>query len=602
MQVGPHGSQRTTRMDLWKGAAAALLLVALTFYSRGHVGASSFLAPTATRRLSPATPSLVNSGCCRFAPHYQGVDWQDPKVREDFMANVLSVERRFFAAPDVAFDRDSGMTYDGTSLNLTTGGLQSDGLRVFSAASKEALHLSLLAIALQPPQDVDEERRELLPLVYSMDEALEILEKKVSSMEDFDRRFPACGGFLPWFCSRGISNGSCKGLNETFTFIEPKVDSASVLSVPALDNGQMAWAAVALVQVLQKRSSESSRISTLAQRWENRLKRMRATAVNLFYDGPGTGTVRAIATIKNASVDAANNSTNAYNAENYVLWDPFEGEMVVLFIDLMGNWSNYTDPQAEKDKIWNIKAQHVDPVLYNESNNTYVIQEGFWFSAHEQWKTLQLPYLQIPLVHHLFRNGEMARLTFSVVKNLNGLMASVNAPTGFHCDSASGAYCSALGIQSLAEQPILTDHVLTPYGAFPAILIEPAAGLAWYQHMLRMPRAQTALGSIESFLQNGTSVAAMVTWDAKVTSVVAMLGGTGDLVRARMETEGVMDTFVQRVESMYADVFQKPLAQTMKKGESMSARIAELPALPLPADQAMPSEPYHYAMCGCASP
>eukprot|EP00913_Durusdinium_trenchii_P030534 g28602.t1 len=144
-----------------------------------------------------------------------------------------------------------------------------------------------------------------------------------------------------------------------------------------------------------------------------------ATAVNLFYDGPGTGTVRAIATIKNASVDAANNSTNAYNAENYVLWDPFEGEMVVLFIDLMGNWSNYTDPQAEKDKIWNIKAQHVDPVLYNESNNTYVIQEGFWFSAHEQWKTLQLPYLQIPLVHHLFRNGEMARLTFSVVKNLN---------------------------------------------------------------------------------------------------------------------------------------------------------------------------------------
>lgn len=462
--------------------------------------------------------------------------------------------------------------------------------------------MSLLAIALQPPQDVDEERRELLPLVYSMDEALEILEKKVSSMEDFDRRFPACGGFLPWFCSRGISNGSCKGLNETFTFIEPKVDSASVLSVPALDNGQMAWAAVALVQVLQKRSSESSRISTLAQRWENRLKRMRATAVNLFYDGPGTGTVRAIATIKNASVDAANNSTNAYNAENYVLWDPFEGEMVVLFIDLMGNWSNYTDPQAEKDKIWNIKAQHVDPVLYNESNNTYVIQEGFWFSAHEQWKTLQLPYLQIPLVHHLFRNGEMARLTFSVVKNLNGLMASVNAPTGFHCDSASGAYCSALGIQSLAEQPILTDHVLTPYGAFPAILIEPAAGLAWYQHMLRMPRAQTALGSIESFLQNGTSVAAMVTWDAKVTSVVAMLGGTGDLVRARMETEGVMDTFVQRVESMYADVFQKPLAQTMKKGESMSARIAELPALPLPADQAMPSEPYHYAMCGCASP
>eukprot|EP00913_Durusdinium_trenchii_P008375 g7868.t1 len=79
--------QKTAQCDRrFLRAAQALLLVALTFYSRGHVGASSFLAPTATRRLSPATPSLVNSGCCRFAPHYQGVDWQDPKVREDFMA------------------------------------------------------------------------------------------------------------------------------------------------------------------------------------------------------------------------------------------------------------------------------------------------------------------------------------------------------------------------------------------------------------------------------------------------------------------------------------------------------------------------------------
>lgn len=37
---------------------------------------------------------------------------------------------------------------------------------------------------------------------------------------------------------------------------------------------------------------------------------------------------------------------------------------IVLFLDLIGNWSNFTSPEAEKAKIWSIKAQHVArPIL-----------------------------------------------------------------------------------------------------------------------------------------------------------------------------------------------------------------------------------------------
>lgn len=34
---------------------------------------------------------------------------------------------------------------------------------------------------------------------------------------------------------------------------------------------------------------------------------------------------------------------------------------------------------------------------------------GYWFSAHETWKYLFLPYDNVPLTHNLIVNGEKAR-------------------------------------------------------------------------------------------------------------------------------------------------------------------------------------------------
>jgi len=559
---------------------------------------------TDPRRLSETSaPQLASSGCCRFAKEFEDVDWYNPQTRADFLANVMYVESRFLGGAAVAFDPDTGMTYDGFGLDYNTGDVQHGTLRTFSAPSKEALHLSLLALALQPIEDVPTEIATALPLLYSTDEALDILEKKVSSMEDFDARFPGFGGYIPWFCSRGINDaGVCKSTTDPGTSRMMPLPGWE-RSLPGLDNGQLAFGVASVVHVLERRAAQegsSGRFAQMARRWNGRLERMKASVVNLFYDGAGL--VRMISQLDNITVDVARNASNAHNQNHMVLWDAFEGEMVVIFMDIFGNWSKYpNNGEEEKKLMWKIKAEHVEPVVYTAADKSkMVLQKGFWFSAHEQWKTLQLPYMDIPLVRHLFTNGEFARLENSLQQQLPGLMASVNAPHGVQCDAHP--YCSAVGIQALAEQPIFTETVLTPYAAFPSILVDSAAGLAWYNHMLAMPRVQTPVGSIESFTNTGKAVAPMATWDAKATTVVAMLGGTGHLLRTYMEEHGVYGVFEDRVKSMYEPIFEPVIASVMPSKASVDGQIAQLPKLPLPAPhpaQVKDALPEDFPSCRC---
>eukprot|EP00439_Symbiodinium_sp_Y106_P046281 s310_g5.t3 len=559
------------------------------------------------RRLSEVTPQLASSGCCHFAKEFEGVDWQNPQTRAEFMANVMYMERKFLGrASKLAFDPDTGMTYDGVGLDHNTGDVQHGSLRTFSAPSKEALHLSLLALALQPIEDVPKELATVLPLLYSTDEALDILEKKAKTMEDFDAHFPGFGGFLPWFCTRGINKaGHCKTLDDPGARMTPL--SGWERTLPGLDNGQLAFGTAAVVHVLEgraKREGASSRFAKIASRWNARLERMKASVVNLFYNGAGL--VRMVSELDNITVDVAKNASNAHNENGLYLWDAFEGEMIVLFMDIFGNWTKYAkNGEDDRKLMWKIKAEHVEPVVYKAANTgtKMVLQKGYWFSAHEQWKTLQLPYMDIPLVKHLFANGEFARLENSVQQQLPGLMASVNAPNGVQCDAHP--YCSAVGIQSLAEEPVFnfkeSETVLTPYAAFPSILVDPAAGLAWYNHMLAMPRVQTPVGSIESFTTTGKAVAPMATWDAKVTTVLAMLGGTGPLLRTYMEEQGVYGIFEDRVKSMYEPVFKPVIASVMPNKASIDMHITQLPTLPWPAPHPASKEsvPEDFPSCRC---
>lgn len=50
-------------------------------------------------------------------------------------------------------------------------------------------------------------------------------------------------------------------------------------------------------------------------------------------------------------------------------------------------------------------------------------------------------------------------------------------------------------------------------------------------------------GSTEGSRIDGTLVSSFVSWDSKITTVVAMLGGVQDLVRDRMKSEGIYNEF-----------------------------------------------------------
>ena len=97
--------------------------------------------------------------------------------------------------------------------------------------------------------------------------------------------------------------------------------------------------------------------------------------------------------------------------------------------------------------MWAVKQPQLVAVNYSLPSGAVVTaQRGFWFSAHEQWKALLLPYLDLPLVHSIFGNCERARTWDAARNGVPGLFASVTDVTrGGSIDIPD--YISAAGIQ-----------------------------------------------------------------------------------------------------------------------------------------------------------
>jgi len=270
--------------------------------------------------------------------------------------------------------------------------------------------------------------------------------------------------------------------------------------------------------------------------------------------------------------------------------DPYEGELMALFMDLLANWSRYEDGGAKEKKwIWRRKQRKLSSVDYEHEDGSLLVQEGFWFSSHEQWKFIVLPYMDLPLPRRVFKNGERVRVHHSAKNSIPGIFASATPPMGTTCDTAySKGYCGATGIQALGKRRVLFESSVSPYGAFPVILADRGAGLAWYNAMLMMPRMQTPFGSTESTNVNGTSIAPILTWDAKVTTVLAILGGTGDLIRQRMDRDGLFDRFSDTVTHMYASEFD----DLPSEQEDEAVRYS------MPSSAVIPRGK-HFPTCGC---
>lgn len=161
-------------------------------------------------------------------------------------------------------------------------------------------------------------------------------------------------------------------------------------------------------------------------------------------------------------------------------------------------------------------------------------------------------------------NAERVRTCNSIVTKTPGLFASVNNSTDPSTDEIIG-YISPAGIVSVASQKEQEHDVITPYGAWPTIMMDKSVGLAWWWNMLQGKKMQSKIslcprkilaggdilinildpyGSTESTRVDGKLVSALVTWDSKVTTVVSLLGGVGDLVRTKLKADGIYNDFI----------------------------------------------------------
>ncbi len=172
-----------------------------------------------------------------------------------------------FTQDGIGLSETFGVTYDGSNLNYSTG--QPIAVHPFSAASKEAFHAALLALALMPDAPSVQP-----PVAWTwlgannVSAAQEMVAKKMASYRSFFAAYPGFGGFLPWYSL----NASGMGLLDGWTN-----------AVPALDNGELFWGLYALEVALVLRGD--ARSQELAAEVHAQLDLMRENAQRLFWAG-----------------------------------------------------------------------------------------------------------------------------------------------------------------------------------------------------------------------------------------------------------------------------------------------------------------------------
>jgi len=470
--------------------------------------------------LATAQPS------CRFAKQYTKTQlYTNETARDQFLKDVLYWEGKFHQ-DGVGINYKSGLTYDGHPIDYQTGKISGD-VHIFSASSKESIHVSILAKIVQGDS--------LAQILISNDSqtalntAIELLTNKITSYEKFNAEYPGYGGFLPWF------NVTDQGMDPTPGWYD---------QVPSLDNGQLLWSIVAVVEVL-----ESKGFTDLATRYRNYLDIMTQYMAMIFYEGEGK--IRAVAKIRDNKVTPTpgNYYTQSPCGDPCYLDDPYEGELSAFYLALFGGIS-----QAEDNLIWQRKMAKLQAVDYTFDLGTITVQRGWWFSAHENWKYLLLPYQDNNIINTLFANGEKARTADATATHRNpGMFASINdvCPAG----KPIPGYISPTGIQEIAFEKVLRRDVITGYATFPMFLVNKAAASVWLHNFLKAPKCQNPYGATEAININGTMISPLTTWDSKMTTVTAILGGVKDITRKVLQDRGVYGNFTDRLQSAWSQVF-----------------------------------------------
>ena len=393
------------------------------------------------------------------------------------------------------------VTMDGHRLSIPSGLPLDGGAHMFTAASKESLHIALLALVLS-----DTPAAPLASLLLSpntpgqrqsaINTAIHQLAIKVNSYDLFNCRYPGFGGYLPWVAVADDGISPQTGWER---------------QVPALDNGQLIWAVYGLVAVMD--SDEQLRTlthvplntssycphppplltspnTTLLDRWQAVLTRWQTNALIVFYDRKGR--FRDVSFIRNTTtrhITPANYYTDPQCNDDCYLDDPYEGELFTVYAYLYGNWSGWDD----REWLWLRKRAKLQPATLTVAGQLNITtQRGYWFSAHEQWKYLFLPYRDVAINDRTFVLGEKARLVWSTIQRVPGLYASINGLST--SDEAEMDYHSDCGVAQLATVEVGTEYEVTPYGAMNSMLLmhPPAQYVSGSQYRAAEEEVRTA--------------------------------------------------------------------------------------------------------------
>ncbi|RYY35038.1 hypothetical protein EON62_02815, partial [archaeon] len=445
---------------------------------------------------------MAAQGRCHFARDYSCAAFgastlsAPSSAAAAFMLQTMQAEGAGFHQPGIGYEPVTGMTYDGHPLAYGNGTLYGTP-HEFSAPSKESLHVAMLARALEGSDLAS-------AFTGGLNASLSLLSRKMSAYEQFNASYPGFGCFLPW-------------VSVTSSGLQP-IAPGWTHAVPGLDNGEWFWSMMAAAAALDTVGD-----AALARRYHAWTDCMIANARTIFYAGEG----KVAAVVQIADPSAPVTPGNYNQTGGGLLDDPYEGETLTVLLDALTPWTN----ASERELLWSVKRPQLRSVNYVlPSGRAITVQQGFWFSSHEQWKTLLLPYFDVDIVRRVFANCERARTWDGSVTALPGLLASVNDVT--NGSESIPDYVSAAGIQSIASQTVLRRDLVTPYGAWPVMAHNLTAGLCWYRNMLAAPRMQGPHGSTEAISVNGTEISPLTTWDSKVTTLLSMVGGVSDSVRA----------------------------------------------------------------------
>eukprot|EP00347_Sterkiella_histriomuscorum_P004651 403359636 len=243
---------------------------------------------------------------CRFAGSYSQSDLvQNTQVREEFLQKVIQQEAKFIK--EIGYDQRTGLTLDGQQINSKTG-MPIESPNRYTSASNEAIHIALLAKELNGESDTN--------MIYTKEEALEILRKKIQTFERFQIEYPQ----TPAFPSKIYNNAQTESL---------AVDIENEVSQQ--ENAKLFWASYGLLEVLESQYFEEVDLISKLRYFKDSIIRH---------------------SVQNIQEDSQNNSkpSNLYESMMYLFADLSDSQMSIMKSKSIPN----LDSQIFGDQHWDM--------------------------------------------------------------------------------------------------------------------------------------------------------------------------------------------------------------------------------------------------------